>query len=148
MSTEENKAIVRRLYEEAITQKKLEVLDEIMSPDIVDHAPFPDQAPGLEGFKGVFALVLSAFPDYQSTVEDQIAEGDQVVTRFTSGGTHQGEFLGIAPTGNRVRVTGIDIDRVVEGKIVEHWSEADVLGMMTQLGAIPPPGQSEEASPT
>jgi predicted ester cyclase len=148
MSTEENKAIVRRLYEEAITQKKPEVLDEIMAPDIVDHASFPDLGPGLEGFKGVFALVLSAFPDYQSTVEEQIAEGDKVVTRYTFSGTHQGEFMGIAPTGNRVRVTGIDIDRVVEGKIVEHWSEADLLGMMQQLGVIPPPGQSEEASPT
>ena len=116
MSAEENKAIVRRLYEEAISQKKPEVFDEIMSPDIVDHAPFPEQAPGLEGFKGVFALMLSAFPDYQSTVEDQVAEGDKVVTRFSSQGTHQGEFMGIAPTGNRVRVTGIDIDRVVEGK--------------------------------
>jgi predicted ester cyclase len=101
----------------------------------------------LEGFKGVFALVFSAFPDYQSTVEDQVAEGDKVVTRFSSQGTHQGEFLGIAPTGNRVRVTGIDIDRVEEGKIVEHWSEADLLGMMTQLGVIPEPGQSEEAAP-
>ena len=139
MSTEENKAIVRRLYEEAITQKKPEVLDEIMSPDVVDHSPFPDQAPGLEGFKGVFALVLSAFPDYQSTVEDQIAEGDKVVTRYTSRGTHQGEFMGIAPTGNGVRVTGIDIDRVVEGKIVDHWSEADLLDMMQQLGVILPP---------
>jgi predicted ester cyclase len=141
MSAQENKAIVRRVYEEAISQNKPEVFDEIMSPDIVDHAPFPDQAPGLEGFKGVFAMVLSAFPDYHSSVEDQIAEGDKVVTRFSSQGTHQGEFLGIAPTGNRVRVTGIDIDRVVEGKIVEHWSEADLLGMMTQLGVIPESGQ-------
>jgi predicted ester cyclase len=148
MSAQENKASVRRLYEEAISQKKPEVFDEIMSPDIIDHAAFPDQAPGLEGFKGAFALVLSAFPDYQSTVEDQIAEGDKVVTRFSSQGTHQGEFMGIAPTGNRVRLTGIDIDRVVEGKIVEHWSEADLLGMMTQLGVIPEPGQSEEAAPT
>jgi predicted ester cyclase len=143
MSTEENKAIVRRLYEEAITQNKLEVFDEI-----IDHAPFPEQDPGLEGFKGVFAMVLSAFPDYHSTVEDQIAEGDKVVTRFSSQGTHQGEFIGIAPTGNRVRVTGIDIARVEEGKIVESWSEADMLGMMTQLGVIPEPGQSEEAAPT
>ena len=148
MSAEENKANVRRVYEEAITQNKPEVFDEIMSPDVVDHAPFPDQAPGLEGFKGVFAMMLSAFPDYQSTVEDQIAEGDKVVTRFSSQGTHQGEFMGIAPTGNRVRVTGIDIDRVVEGKIVEHWSEADLLGMMTQLGVISKPGQSEETAPT
>ena len=141
MSAQENKAIVRRLYEEAISQNKPEVFDEIMSADIVDHAPFPDQAPGLEGFKGVFAMVLSAFPDYHSTVEDQIAEGDKVVTRFISEGTHQGELMGIAPTGNRVRVTGIDIDRVEEGKIVEHWSEADLLGMMTQLGVIPESGQ-------
>jgi predicted ester cyclase len=148
MSAQENKAIVRRLYEEAISQDKPEVLDEIMSPDIIDHAPFPQQAPGLDGFKGVFTLMVSAFPDYQSTVEDQIAEGDKVVTRFSSQGTHQGEFLGVAPTGNRVSVTGIDIDRVEEGKIVEHWSEADLLGMMTQLGVIPEPGQSEEGTPT
>jgi predicted ester cyclase len=147
MSAQENKAIVRRLYEEAISQNKPEVFDEIMSADIIDHAPFPEQAPGLEGFKGVFAMMLSAFPDYQSTVEDQIAEGDKVVTRFSSQGTHQGEFLGIAPTGNRVRVTGIDIDRVEQGKIVEHWSEADLLGMMQQLGVIPEPGQSEDAAP-
>jgi predicted ester cyclase len=147
MSAQENKAIVRRVYEEAISQNKPEVFDEIMSADIVDHAPFPDQAPGLEGFKGAFATVLSAFPDYHSTVEDQIAEGDKVVTRFSSEGTHQGEFLGIAPTGNRVRVTGIDIDRLVEGKIVEHWSEADLLGMMTQLGVIPESSQEEETAP-
>ena len=140
MSAQENKATVRRLYEEGITQQKPEVFDEIISADIIDHTPFPEQAPGLEGFKGVYAMMLSAFPDYQSTVEEQIAEGDKVVTRFSSEGTHQGEFMGIAPTGNRVRVTGIDIDRLVEGKIVEHWSEADLFAMMTQLGVISEPG--------
>ena len=138
MSAQENKAIVRRLYEEAISQNKPEVFDEIMSPDIIDHAPFPEQAPGLEGFKGVFALVLSAFPDYQSIVEDQIAEGDKVVTRFRTHGTHQGESEDLGPpTGHRMEVTGITIEQFSEGKIVEDWTNWDALGLMQQLGLVP-----------
>ena len=94
-------------------------------------------------------MMRSGFPDFQVTIEDLFAaEGEKVVLRFTFRGTHQGEFLGVAPTGKRVTMAGIDIFRIADGKIVELWGQEDVLGMMQQLGAIPEPGHSEEASPT
>ena len=83
-----------------------------------------------------------------STIEDLFAEGDKVVLRFTFHGTHQGEFMGVAPTGKQVTMPGIDIFRIADGKIVELWGQEDVLGMMQQIGAIPGPGHSEEANPT
>ena len=140
MSAEENKAIARRGYE-AINQKNLDALDEVVASDMTDHDPVPGQAPGLEGVKQYFSSLHAAFPDVQMDVEEMIAEGDKVVARVSVSGTHQGEFMGIAPTGNRVTITGIDILRVADGKIVEHWGRFDDLGMMQQLGVIPEPGQ-------
>lgn len=90
------------------------------------------------------ASLLAAFPDGRWTIEDQVAEGDKVVTRFSFTGTHQGEFMGIAPTGKRVTTSGMVIDRIVEGKIVEEREEWDALGMMQQLGAVPPLGKAED----
>jgi steroid delta-isomerase-like uncharacterized protein len=139
MSAEENKAIARRGYE-AINQNNLDALDEVVASDMIDHDPAPGQAPGLEGVKQYFSSLHSAFPDVQLNVEDMIAEGDKVVARLSVSGTHQGEFMGIDPTGNRVTITGIDLLRIVDGKIVEHWGNFDDLGMMQQLGVIPEPG--------
>ena len=103
----------------------------------------------VEDLKQFFVMLRSGFPDFQATMEDLLAEGDKVALRFTFRGTHQGEFLGIAPTGKQVTMVGIDIFRIADGRIVELWGqEEDVLGMMQQIGAIPSPGQSEEASPT
>ncbi len=138
MSAEENKAIARRGYE-AINQKNLDALDEVVASDMTDHDPAPGQAPGLEGVKQYFSSLHAAFPDVQMDVEDMIAEGDKVVARVSVSGTHRGEFMGIAPTGNRVTIAGIDILRVADGKIVEHWGKFDDLGMMQQLGVMEQP---------
>ena len=93
-----------------------------------------------EGYKQFFAMTHSAFPDFHSTLEDMFAEGDKVVQRFTARGTHKGEFMGIPPTGKQVTITGIAIHRITGGKIVEDWVNMDMLGMMVQLGVVPPPG--------
>jgi predicted ester cyclase len=142
MSTEENKAVVRRFYEEVVNQKKRAVLDEVFDPNLVDHFFPPGTPGGLEGARQTFDMFLTAFPDLHFTVEDLIAEGDKVVARVTMSGTQQGAFMGVPPTGKHVRITGIDINRFVGGKSVEHWVEMDTLGMMQQLGVIPPPGQA------
>ena len=148
MSAEENKTLVRRLIDEVYNQGNLDAADELLATDYVDHNALPGQESGLEGYKGVVATLHSAFPDYEITIEDQVAEGDKVVTRYTGRGTHQGELMGIAPTGKSVELTGISVQRVSGGKLVEEWGEWDQLGMMRQLGVIPEPEQSEEASPT
>jgi len=93
-------------------------------------------------------MYRAAFPDLQQTIEDQFAEGEKVATRLTGRGTHQGDLMGIAPTGNRIEAPGIVINRISSGKIAESWANYDAMGMMQQLGVLPPPGQSEEASPT
>jgi steroid delta-isomerase-like uncharacterized protein len=138
MSAEENKAIARRAYE-AVSQNNLDTLDELVASDITDHDPAPGQAPGLEGVKQWFSSMHTALSDFQLNVEDMIAEDDKVVARVRMSGTHQGEFLGSAPTGNRVMVTGIDILRIAEGKLVERWGNFDALGMMQQLGVMEQP---------
>ncbi len=151
MSAEENKVLLQRAYEQLFNQGNLDQIEEIFSADLVDHEAPP---PGMEGLEGIEVLrqfvkvSRDAFPDLQFTAEDMIAEGDKVAARYTMRGTHQGEFLGVAPTGNRIEVTGIDIVRFEGGKMVEHWANSDELGMLQQLGVVPPPGQSEEASRT
>ncbi len=139
MSAEENKAILRQAYEEAFNQKNLDALDELVASDITDHNPIPGQPPGIEGVKQVFSSMHTAFPDLHVNVEEMVAEGEKVVARVIMSGTHQGEFMGIAPTGNQMTITGIDIVRITEGKIVEHWGNFDDLGMMQQLGVMEPP---------
>jgi steroid delta-isomerase-like uncharacterized protein len=146
---EENKALVRRYAEEVLNRKNLDLLDEIFAPGFVLHGADPDQVSGVEDLKQFFVMLHSGFPNFQVTIEDLFAaEGEKVVLRFTFRGTHQGEFMGIAPTGKQVTMSGIDIFGVADGKIAELWNEEDVLGMMRQIGAIPEPGHSEEASPT
>jgi steroid delta-isomerase-like uncharacterized protein len=135
MSAEQNKAILRQAYD-AINRNDLDALDELVASDITDHDPAPGQGPGLEGVKGYFSSLHAAFPDVHMDVEDMIAEGDKVVAQVSVSGTHQGEFVGIAPTGNRVTITGIDILRITDGKVVEHWGRFDDLGMMQQLGVM------------
>jgi steroid delta-isomerase-like uncharacterized protein len=142
MSTDANKAIVRRIYEEVISKGNLALLDELCAPDIVDHAALPGSPPGREGVRQWFTLIRTAFPDTQVTVEDLIAEGDKVVARVRPEGTQHGEFLGIPPTGKYMTITAMDMFRVADGKIVEHWGEQDMLGLLQQLGAIPTPEQA------
>jgi steroid delta-isomerase-like uncharacterized protein len=139
MSTEENKARVQRFYEEVFNRKNTAALDEFIDPHAVDHSA-PAGAPGgIEGARQFAGMFLAAFPDVRFTVEDLIAEGDQVVARLTQSGTHHGMFLGLPPTGKRVKVTGIEIFRLAGGKIVEEWWQEDLLGLLRQLGAIPAP---------
>lgn len=119
------------------------MVDEIVASDYVLHDPaLPEEIRGPEGVKGFVQMYRSAYPDTDITVEEQIAAGDDVVTRWTGRGTHQGELLGVPPSGTRVEVAGITIDRISGGKFAESWTIYDALGMLQQIGAIPPPGQS------
>ena len=124
MSTEENKAIARRALEELFSaQGDLDVADEIISPNYIGHDPVsPEDVRGPEGAKETAMMYRNAFPDVQLSVEDQLAEGDMVATRWIASGTHQGDFMGIAPSGNRVTVSGTSIERIVNGKIEETWT--------------------------
>ncbi len=142
MPAEENKALVRRLYEEVLNKGNLGVIDELCSADVVDHSAPPGIPSGIEGVKQMMAMYRAVFPDMHVTIEDLIAEGDKVVSRYTLRGTQKGNFMGIAPTGKQVTLTGIAIDHRVDGKVVEHWENFDQLGMMQQLGVSPPPGQA------
>ena len=137
MSTEENKALIRRFYEKVFNEKKPEALDEFYAPDHVDHTLPPGLPTSPEGTRQAIAMTLTALPDMHITIEDMIAEGDRVVTRFTTRGTQQGAFGSIPPTGKRVAVTTIEITRVAGGKIVEDWGLDDRLGMLQQLGLLP-----------
>ncbi len=139
MSTEENKAIVRRFVDEVQSQHDIGALDRLFSPDFIDHSGM-SATPGLEGTRQFFSMMFTAFPDMQVTVHDQVAEGDKVVTRKTFHGTHQGEFMGVPPTGKQIALDVIDIFRIASGKITDHWAVADQLGLMQQLGVIPPSG--------
>ncbi len=141
MSTEDNKAIMRRAYQEIHGKGNWAVVDELVGVNFVDHnPPAPDLPPGPEGVKQTLGLFRSALPDMHVTVEDIIAEGDKVVARITMSGTHRGELMGVAPTGKQITLGLIDIVRFDGGKLVERWGEGDMLGMMQQLGVVPPPG--------
>ena len=138
--SEENKALSRRAIEEIFVAGNLVVVDEIVSEEHVHHDPaMPEEGHGIEHFKEFATMYRSAFPDVRIEIEDQIAEGDKVASRWVASGTHEGELMGIEPTGNRVRVAGTTIDRIAEGQIAETWDNYDALGMMQQLGVIPSP---------
>jgi steroid delta-isomerase-like uncharacterized protein len=138
--SEENKTLVRRLIEEAWNEGNLAVVDELLSPDYILHVAAPG-VPDREGYKQVVSMYHTAFPDLRFTIEDTVAEGDKVVIRLTIRGTHKGEYMGIAPTGKQVAMTAIAIRRIEGGRIVEEWVETDRLGLMQQMGVVPPPGQ-------
>ena len=140
MSTEENKAMVRRCIEEVFNKQNVTALDEFLAPNVVHHSLPPGVPRDREGFKQFVSVLHAAFPDFRIIVEDMIAEGDKVVARATTGGTHKGEFIGIPPTGKQATWTEIFIWRIDGGKAVEMWAELDQLGMMHQLGVMPPPG--------
>ena len=138
MAAEENKAKMRRLLEEAFGQGNVDVVDEVLDPDFVCYDPNSEtgEIRGADTIKGEIEYFRSAIPDLTYTIEVQIAEGEKVVSRYTVSGTHQGEFFGVAPTGERITMSGISIDRFEGGKIVEEWPEYDLLGVMRQIGAV------------
>ena len=149
MSAEENKAVIRR-WIEAYNERDLQAEAEVLAPDYVAHVPAaPGPLEGLEAWRRFSGSFAEAFPDIRLTVEDIFSEGDMVAARVAFRGTHRGEFQGIPPTDKQVAFSSIEIDRMVDGKVQEHWFEMDLLGLMGQLGAIPEPEHSsEEASPT
>src|SRR3990172_6820249 len=137
----DNKTVSRRFLEEVWNKGNLAVLNEIITRDHVNSGPgtLPGLPNGPEGSKQLVTVYRNAFPDVHFTIDDQIAEGDKVVTRWTAHGTHQGELVGIPATGKSSTVTGISVDRLVNGKIAESWGIFDQFGMMQQLGVIPMP---------
>jgi steroid delta-isomerase-like uncharacterized protein len=143
-TTEENKATVRRFIEESFGGGKPELVDELLDPDFVRYDPHIEAGVvrGTQTVKDNIVWFRNAFPDLTCTVEEQIAEGEKVVSRWTLRGTHRGDFFGVAGTDNRVEFSGIQIDTFDEsGKIVEERAEFDLLGAMRQMGAIPEQGQ-------
>jgi steroid delta-isomerase-like uncharacterized protein len=137
VSVEANKAIFRRYVQEVGNEGKLDLVDEIFDRYVSHQPDGRTLERGPEDVKRFMGEFRQAFPDFHSTIEDQIAEGDKVVTRWTMHGTHQSEFRGIAPTGEQITVTGIGIFRFSdEGKVVESWDNFDQLGMLRQLGAV------------
>ena len=139
MSTEQNKMQARRLFEEVWNSKNLEVLDEMVAPNFVFHNSVQTLY-GPEGFKQFANTYHTAFPEAHFTIEDVIAGGDTVALRWTARGTHNGELMGIPPTGKQVTVSGITITLISDGKTVESWGEFDALGMLQQIGVIPKMG--------
>ena len=140
---EENKAIVRRYFQEILDGGNLDLVDEIFEPQYVLHDPSsPQEVRGVEGTKRFVGMFRSAFPDIAHSIEDQIAEGDKVVTRLRARATHTGDLMGISPTGKGVTtIEGISIWRIADGKIGECWFNYDALGLMRQLGVIPELGE-------
>lgn len=145
MSAETNKALVRREFEEMFTQGgDLDTAAEFYAPDYVLHEPTSGEVRGLDGAREFATTYREAFPDLQTAIEDQVAEGDKVVSRFSGRGTHLGESEEFGPaTGNRIEITGITIDRVVDGKIVEEWTNFDALSLLQQIGLIPEADDSD-----
>lgn len=131
-----NKAAIRRYIEEVWNKGNLAVADEVFAPTFVDHDPRYPGIVSLDRLKHLFTTFRAAFPDIHTEVEDLLTEGDKVLLRYAWTGTHKGEFLGIAPTGKNVRVTGLALYRFVDGKVVEAWANADDLGLLQQVGVI------------
>jgi len=146
---EENKKLVRRIFEEVFNKGNLDVLPELVAQDYVGHDPALNQdMRGPDGFAQFVRMYRNAFPDLQLTIEDQLAEGDRVCTRFSARGTHRGDLMGIRPTGNKIVISGLSIDRHAGGKTDESWTEYDLFGMLQQLGILrPAPSPREEAEP-
>jgi steroid delta-isomerase-like uncharacterized protein len=141
MSAEQNKTLVRQFFG-VLNHGRLDTLDELLVPNYIAHFAGMPAPMGREDFTQFMAAFIAAFPDQQHRVEELIAEGEKVALRLVIRGTHQGPFNGIPPTGKPVTITAINILRIENGKIVEHWSEGDNLGMLQQLGVVPMPGEA------
>ena len=135
---ESNKQVVKRIYQDVLNGRRLGLLDELVRPDYIENDPLPGQGEGLEGLRGRYQMLIDAL-DPTFTVEDVIAEGDRVVVRWINSGTNVGDFLGIPATGRSFSIAGIDIYRLEDGKLAEHWHVVDMLAHMQQLGLLPTP---------
>jgi len=139
MSLEENKNIVRR-YQDIYNSNNLDALSDVVANDLLTPRIMPGIPSGIEGAKAAHQIMLTGFPDYQTVIDDLVAEGDKVAARITMSGTHTGSFMGIPATGKYVEFTGIYIARIADGKIAEHWGEEDGVSLLTQLGVMPKMG--------
>ena len=143
MSTaEENKAQFRRTYEELLNRGILDVADELVAPDFLNHEAPPGRTRGPESMRGLATMLRTAFPDLHFTIEELVGEGNTVAGRVTLSGTHEGPLMGMPPTGRSVRQASMHFVRFRDGKAIEHWGVRDDLGMMQQLGVIPAPVES------
>ncbi|RQH05370.1 ester cyclase [Paraburkholderia dinghuensis] len=133
--------IVRGFIEEVLNEGRLDAADRFFWEDMVEQVPFPGQGPGIEGLKDVVRGMRAAFPDMHWVIEEQLTDGDRVLTRFEWTGTHREAFLGVPATGRGVKVWGMVIDRIQDNRIKETRLIMDTLGLMMQLGAVSPPGQ-------
>jgi steroid delta-isomerase-like uncharacterized protein len=139
MSAADNRALIKRFYDEGWNANNLDVYDELVTEDFVDHQAIPGLPPGRDGFKGLNAMFRSAFPDVWVEIDNVVAEDDKVGCRWTSTATHKGDLFGIPATGNKVEVTATVFYRVEDGRLAEGWINRDDVGLMRQLGVIPSP---------
>jgi steroid delta-isomerase-like uncharacterized protein len=133
--SENNKAVAREFLQAIFSGHDVDAIDRLVAPDFVDHNPWEGRPPGREGWKAGTVAFLAAFPDLRCEIDDLIAEGDKVVVRNRLMGTHRGEFVG-PPTGRRVEFRSVDVVRVMDGRIVEHWGLIDALGFLRQIGQV------------
>ncbi len=143
MAREENIAAQER-FAEGVNSGNFDVFDEVVDPNVDDHDPAPDQGPGPEGYKQLFGTMRAAFPDLEVTPEHMTATDEDVALAYTVTGTHEGEFLGVTPTGRRITARGVQIGRFRNGKMVERWGSSDELSILQQLGATPQQGTQGE----
>ena len=141
MSTEQNKSIVSRVFEELLNQENKGIIDEVYAQDIVVHDPFMGTASGVEAFRQLLGMFDAAFPGHRVKVHQIIGEGDYVTVLHTHTAKHTGPFMGMAPTGKEVVVHGVEVFRMANGKIVEFWRHDDDAGLLMQLGIVPAPAQ-------
>ena len=138
-ASDRNKDLMRRFYDEVANQGNLDLIDELFTEDFVEHEEFPGLTRDREGVKQFFAMFRAAFPDATFTVENVVAEGDLAVANVMVSGTHQGEFLGVPPTGKPIEAREIDVVRFRDDRATEHWGVFDAMGLMMQIGALPEP---------
>lgn len=139
--SEENKVVSRRQLEEVWNKHNLDAIDEFYAPDFVNHNAPPGFPGDRDGLRALIGMYLSAFPDLKVTNEDELVDGDKVISRWIATGTNTGQFGELPATGKRIQTHGISISRIADGKIVEVWSESDQMDLMQQLGVVPSPGE-------
>jgi|BarGraIncu00431A_1022009.scaffolds.fasta_scaffold28224_1 steroid delta-isomerase-like uncharacterized protein len=142
MSETENKIVITRLFEEILNRRKLDMLDDIVAADYIDHYPYPGRPPGPARVRIQMENLFAAFPDVNYSLEDLVAEGELVAVRYILTGTHEGKVMGVEPTGKHVTVRGMDFFRLSGGLIAEYWECLDKLSLLRQLGAVPEPSRA------
>ena len=139
VSTQDAERIARRVPEEIATERRFDLVEEVYAEDCVEHAPFGPDVEGIDAIREQLQGFIGAFSDFEATVEEVVAEGDMVAMWVTLSGTHDGDFMGIEPTGNTFEIENAVLTRVEDGKVAERWLLPDMFGMLTQLGVIESP---------